>query len=156
EFADLFPKNVMHVGNPAMLDIEGVKLLIYHGKSFDDLVFLKSRLSYARPCEIMVELLKRRHLAPKYGGFTSIAPEREDLLVIDELPDIFHTGHIHTYGTSFYKGIFLVNSSTWMAQSDYQTKRGIKAIPGNVCVYKPGGETHRLRFYRDHEDISMA
>ena len=147
EFADLFPKNVMHVGNPAMLDIEGVKLLIYHGRSIDDFVTKIHRLEYERPHHAMIEMLKRRHLAPLYGNRTLIAPEREDYLVIDDIPDILHCGHVHTYGTAYYRGIFLVNSSCWQTQTEFQKKMNLNPIPGNVAVYKPGGEPVRLNFY---------
>lgn len=147
DYASLFSNNIINVGNPAMVDVEGVKLLVYHGRSFDDLVTKISRLSYSKPQELMEELLKRRHLSPMYGGKSPLAPEKEDYLVIEEVPDVIHTGHIHTYGTSFYKGVLLVNSSCWQTQTDYQVKRGIEPMPGNVAVYS-GGEVYRLRFYR--------
>jgi len=147
EFASLFPKNVMHVGNPAMLDIEGVKLLIYHGRSIDDFVTKIKRLEYDRPHQAMIEMLRRRHLAPLYGNRTLIAPEREDYLVIDEIPDILHCGHVHTYGTAYYRGVFLVNSSCWQAQTEFQKKMNLNPMPGNVAVYRPGREPIRLNFY---------
>jgi DNA polymerase II small subunit len=147
EFASLFPKNVMHVGNPSMLDVEGVKLLIYHGRSIDDLVMKIPRLEYERPHQAMIEMLRRRHLAPLYGNRTLIAPEREDYLVVDDIPDILHCGHVHTYGTAYYRGIFLVNSSCWQSQTEFQKKVNLNPIPGNVTVYQPGGEPIRLNFY---------
>lgn len=147
EFADLFPNNVMHVGNPSLLDVEGVKLLIYHGRSIDDMVPKLNKLDYSTPHQCMTEMLKRRHLAPVYGNRALIAPEKEDHLVIDEVPDILHCGHVHTYGTTFYKGTFLVNSSCWQAQTEFQKKMNLNPIPGNATVYRPGGEPVRLNFY---------
>lgn len=147
EFASLFSNNVMNVGNPSLLDLDGLKLLIYHGRSLDDVVTKIPRLSYSKPQEAMVELLKRRHLAPMYGGRSPIAPEKEDYLVIDEIPDILHGGHVHTYGTTFYRGVFVVNSSTWQAQTEFQKKVNLNPMPCNVAVYTPGGEIVRLKFY---------
>jgi len=147
EIANLFPKSVMHVGNPSMLDIEGVKLLIYHGRSIDDMVPKIPRIEYERPHLAMVEMLKRRHLAPVYGNRTLFAPEREDYLVIDEVPDILHCGHVHTYGTAFYRGVFLVNSSCWQSQTEFQKKVNLNPVPGNVAIYRPGGEPIRLNFF---------
>ncbi|WP_456467749.1 DNA-directed DNA polymerase II small subunit [Archaeoglobus sp.] len=147
EIRNLFPNNVYHVGNPAYIDLEGVKLLIYHGRSIDDLVAKIPRLSYEEPQKVMEELLRRRHLSPMYGGRSPVAPEKEDYLVIDEVPDILHCGHIHTYGTGFYRGVFMVNSSTWQAQTEFQKKVNLNPMPGNVAVYRPGGEVVRLRFY---------
>lgn len=147
DIRSLFPKNVIHVGNPAYVDIEGIKVLIYHGRSIDDVISKIPRLSYNEPTKVMEELLKRRHLCPIYGGRTPIAPEKEDYLVIDEIPDILHCGHIHTYGTGFYRGVFMVNSSTWQSQTEFQRKINLNPMPGYVAVYQPGGEVVRLRFY---------
>lgn len=147
EIKNLFPSNVYHIGNPAYVDVEGVKVLIYHGRSIDDMVAKIPRLSYEQPHKVLEEMLKRRHLSPMYGGRVPIAPEKEDYLVIDEVPDILHTGHVHTYGTGFYRGVFMVNSSTWQAQTEFQKKVNLNPMPGNVAVYRPGGEVVRLRFY---------
>lgn len=147
EIKKLFSNNVYHVGNPASIELDGVKLLIYHGRSIDDIVAKIPRLSYEEPQKVMEEMLKRRHLSPMYGGRSPIAPEKEDYLVIDEVPDILHCGHIHTYGVGFYRGVFMVNSSTWQAQTEFQKKVNLNPMPGNVAVYRPGGEVVRLRFY---------
>lgn len=148
EYASLFSNNVIHVGNPAMVDIEGVKVLLYHGRSLDDIMTKIPRLDYSRPHEAMEELLRRRHLAPMYGGRSPIAPEKDDYLVIDEVPDVLHCGHVHTYGTSFYRGVFVVNSSCWQSQTEFQKKVNLNPMPGIVAVYTPGGDVHKLRFYR--------
>uniref|UniRef100_A0A7C3UEP9 DNA polymerase II small subunit n=1 Tax=Geoglobus ahangari TaxID=113653 RepID=A0A7C3UEP9_9EURY len=147
EFRDLFSSNVIHVGNPAYVDIDGVSVLVYHGRSLDDVISKINRLSYEKPQEALIELLKRRHLSPIYGERSPIAPESEDYLIIDEIPDILHSGHVHTYGTAFYRGVLVVNSSTWQAQTEFQKKVNLNPMPGNVAIYQPGGTLHRLRFY---------
>ncbi|MBE8540530.1 DNA-directed DNA polymerase II small subunit [Geoglobus acetivorans] len=147
EFSSLFPKNVIHVGNPAYVDVEGIKVLLYHGRSLDDIISRVPRLSYERPHEAVMELLKRRHLAPLYGERSPIAPEKEDYLVIDDVPDVIHSGHVHTYGTGFYRGVFVINSSTWQSQTEFQKKVNLNPVPGNVAVYQPGGNVYRLKFY---------
>jgi len=147
DFSSLFSNNVINVGNPSMMELNGLKLLIYHGRSIDDIITKIPRLDYSKPHEAMIELLKRRHLAPMYGGRSPIAPEKEDYLVIDEIPDILHSGHVHTYGTSFYRGVFVVNSSTWQAQTEFQKKVNLNPMPCNVAVYTPNGEVVRLKFY---------
>jgi DNA polymerase II small subunit len=55
----LFSNNVIHVGNPAYVDLDGLKVLIYHGRSLDDVITKIPRLSYEKPHEAMIELLKR-------------------------------------------------------------------------------------------------
>ncbi len=145
EYRDLFSKNVIHVGNPAYVDLDGLKVLIYHGRSLDDVITKIPRLSYERPHEAMAELLKRRHLSPKYGERSPIAPEREDWLVIDEVPDVLHCGHVHTYGVGVYRGVYLINSSTWQSQTEFQRKVNLNPMPGIVAVYY-NGRIYRLNF----------
>src|SRR5207247_1897106 len=113
---NLFDSNVIFAGNPSLLSVEGVRILAYHGRSMDDLVSAIPGMSYARPLDVMKAMLRMRHLAPIYGGKTPIAPEAEDHLIIDEIPDIFATGHVHAAGVDQYRGVVLVNSSTWQAQ----------------------------------------
>ncbi len=149
EYQSLFSNNVIHVGNPAYVELDGLKVLIYHGRSLDDIITRIPRLSYERPHEAMIELLKRRHLSPRYGERSPIAPEREDWLVIDEIPDVLHCGHVHTYSVGVYRGVYLINSSTWQSQTEFQRKVNLKPMPGNVAVYY-NGEIARLRFYNEN------
>jgi len=118
--AKFFDSNIKLIGNPAVIDLEGRSVLIYHGRSFDDWIAAAPGLSYGKPLEIMREMLRRRHLAPIYGERTAIAPEQKDHLVIDEVPDIFVTGHIHKAGLGDYRGVVMINASTWQDQTLYQ------------------------------------
>jgi len=108
------------LGNPFRARLHGVDVLAYHGKSMDDFITTMSRLTYDKPLEIMKEMLRRRHLVPIYGKKTPIAPEAQDHLVIDEIPDIFVTGHVHSAGIERYRGVLLLNASTWQDQTSYQ------------------------------------
>lgn len=130
----LFDSNVTFAGNPSLLALEGVRVLAYHGRSMDDLVSSIPGLSYRRPLDGMKAMLRMRHLAPIYGGKTPIAPEAEDHLIINEVPDIFVTGHVHAVGVDQYRGIVLVNSSTWQAQTPYQKMRNIDPTPACLPI----------------------
>jgi len=130
----LLPSNALCVGNPCMLSIHGVKVLMYHGRSMDDLVGAIPDLSYANPLDAMKNVLQMRHLAPIYGGRTPIAPEAHDLMVIDEVPDIFVTGHVHGVGVGEYRGVTLINSSAWQSQTSYQKMRNLKPTPCRVPI----------------------
>jgi DNA polymerase II small subunit len=57
-------ENVRWVGNPALLRLHGVSLLVYHGKSLDDVIATTPALSYKRPTAAMELLLRAIHLAP--------------------------------------------------------------------------------------------
>ena len=65
------------------------------GDSLDDLVTQIPGASYRQPALPMIELLKKRHLVPMYGGKTELAPLHKDWMVIDKVPDIVHFGHAH-------------------------------------------------------------
>ncbi|MDI9645498.1 MAG: DNA-directed DNA polymerase II small subunit [Archaeoglobales archaeon] len=153
EIRKLFSNNVVHVGNPCYISLDGVKVLIYHGRSLDDVVSKIPKLNYESPHFAMEELLKRRHLSPMYGGRSPIAPEKEDYLVIEDIPDVIHCGHVHTYGAGFYRGVLLVNSSTWQNQTEFQRKMNLNPMPCNVAVYKPGGDLYRIKFYGGSNEI---
>lgn len=120
-------KNLFMIGNPALISLNGVKVLVFHGQSIDDIVKTTPGLSYDKPAKVMQYLLKARHLGPIYGSQTPIAPELEDHLVIDEVPDIFHVGHVHYVEFDLYKNILLVNSGTWQKQTPFQA--GVGVIP---------------------------
>src|SRR5213594_1537427 len=130
----LFDSNVIFAGNPSLISLEGIRVLAYHGRSMDDLVSSIPGLSYQRPIDGMKAMLRMRHLAPIYGGKTPIAPEAEDHLIIDEIPDIFATGHVHAVGVDQYRGVVLVNSSTWQAQTPYQKMRNIDPTPARLPI----------------------
>ena len=121
-------------GNPSLIALHGARLLIYHGNSFDDMVSTVPGMAFDRPLEMMRLVLWARHLAPTYGLKTPIAPLAEDLLVVEEVPDVFHTGHIHVAGSGGYKGVLLVNSGCWQAQTPYQRARGIRPTPGRAFL----------------------
>jgi DNA polymerase II small subunit len=129
-----FPAHTCFVSNPAYIQIGGRQVLIYHGQSYDDLVNSVSRLSYAKPEDAMIEMMKRRHLAPIYGNTVSIAPNGHDYGVIDPVPDILHCGHTHTVGLAKYRNVLLINSGTWQAQTPYQKKRDITPTAGCATI----------------------
>jgi DNA polymerase II small subunit len=129
-----FPQNVIFVGNPAFVELDGVRILIYHGRSIDDLVASVPGVSYQEPAGAVLEMLKRRHLAPTYGSRVSISPEKKDYFVIDPVPDIIHTGHVHTLGVQRYKNVLLVNSGTWQGQTEFQKRVNLMPVPARVPI----------------------
>jgi DNA polymerase II small subunit len=139
--------NITFVGNPATVEIEGVRVMIYHGRSIDDLVSNLPGVSYGKPDVAMAELLKRRHLSPVYGGRVMIAPEARDHFVIDPLPDILHCGHVHTVGVSRYRGVLLANSGTWQGQTEFQKRMNIQPDPCRIpLVELSTGEVKIIKF----------
>ena len=125
---------VHSVGDPSLVSLHSVEVLMYHGRSLDDIIAAVPGLSHDHPEEAMKLLLQSRHLAPLYGGKTLLSPENRDFLVIERLPDIFHAGHIHVLGCCNYRGVLVVNSGGWQEQTDYMQKLGLVPTPGKVPV----------------------
>ena len=134
--------NVEFISNPGVVSLDGIKVLIYHGRSFDDLVMAVKDFEYEKSDVIMEELLQKRHLAPIYGERTPLASELEDYLVIDEVPDVFHTGHIHINSYRKYKGIHMINSGTFQTQTEFQKIYNINPTPAEVPILHKGKYKH--------------
>jgi DNA polymerase II small subunit len=127
-------ENVRWVGDPAYVKLQGVTFLIYHGKSLDDVIATTPELAYGKPVEAMKLLLRSRHMAPTYGKRTAMSPELRDFMVVDPVPDVFHSGHVHTYGEANYRGTLIVNSGTWQAQTNFQSNMGLEPTPSIIPV----------------------
>ncbi|WP_461461913.1 DNA-directed DNA polymerase II small subunit [Methanobrevibacter sp.] len=130
--------NVEFISNPGYVSLDGVKVLIYHGRSFDDLAMSVKGFSHERNDILMEELLKKRHLAPIYGERTPLASELEDYLVIEDVPDVFHTGHVHINTHRVYNGIHLINSGTFQTQTEFQKIYNIVPTPAEVPILDKG------------------
>lgn len=121
EIQDLFSgKEFIFIGNPCTFSLHGVEILSYHGQSLLDFSTNIQHLNYNQPTDVMKVMLKKRHLAPAYGGYTPLAPEHFDYMLIDSVPDIFVTGHVHISNIDNYRGVTLINASSWQAQTSYQ------------------------------------
>jgi DNA polymerase II small subunit len=127
-------ENVRWVGDPSYVKLQGVTFLIYHGKSLDDVIATTPELAYSKPVDAMKLLLRSRHLAPTYGKRTAMSPELRDFMVVDPVPDVFHGGHVHTYGEANYRGTLIVNSGTWQAQTNFQSNMGLDPTPSIIPV----------------------
>nr|WP_305882800.1 DNA-directed DNA polymerase II small subunit [Halobellus rarus] len=123
-------------GNPSLVTVEGVRVLMYHGVSLDEVIaeLPEEKASYDDPHKAMYQLLKKRHVAPQFGGKTRLAPEEKDYLVMEEVPDVFHTGHVHKLGWGKYHEVLAVNSGCWQAQTDFQKSVNIDPDVGYAPI----------------------
>ncbi len=132
------PLNEVHkihsLGNPSSISLHGVELLLFHGRSLDDIAAVAPSVSFDTPEKSMKLMLQGRHLAPIYGERTPIAPEKRDFMVIDRIPDIFHAGHVHVVKCDNYRGTLIVNSGAWQHQTDFQQKMGLVPTPGILPI----------------------
>ncbi len=145
-------KNFHRVQNPQMVRLHGIKSkgiknLMYHGHSFDphvDQIQDLREKAYEEPQHVMIDLLKRRHLAPTYGS-NQMSPEKEDYLVIEEQPDVFVSGHFHSHCNESYKGVNVINSSSFQAQTDFQKRVGHEPDPGKVTLVNYKNRNTRVK-----------
>ncbi len=136
--------NMIMVSNPAMVNIHassgfpGFDVLMYHGASFpyygDIVPSIRDKGGLSRCDLIMKFLLQRRHLAPSHSSTLYVPDEDCDSLVINKIPDIFVSGHIHQINVSTYRNVSMVNSSCWVIQSEDNAKRGIVPHPGKIPI----------------------
>jgi len=123
EIQELFSgKDICFVGNPCYFSLHGVEVLSYHGQSLLDFATNIQHLNYHEPVETMKVMLRKHHLAPTYGGYTPLAPEHSDYMIIDKVPDVFVTGHVHKAMIDNYRGVTLINASSWQSQTSYQKR----------------------------------
>ncbi|MBR9707460.1 MAG: hypothetical protein GOV15_03420 [Candidatus Diapherotrites archaeon] len=130
-------KNVYSLGSPGWVDLHNVSFCLYHGYTLDPLISVVKDLSYEHPEEAMTEYLKKRHLMPRYGktdrgARALLFPEKEDMLVIDKVPDVLVSGHVHRNGYNQYKSTLVINPGTWQGITAFMAKQGHVATPGIV------------------------
>lgn len=138
--------NVEFLSNPSTVSLDGLEVLIYHGRGIDDMVMGSNEFSHERNDLVMKEFLRKRHLAPLYGERTPLASELEDHLVIDSVPDVLHTGHVHINTYANYKGIHCINSGTFQTQTEFQKIYNIVPTPAEVPIIDVGGNYKQLKF----------
>jgi DNA polymerase II small subunit len=143
--------NVYLVSNPSWVLLrEKIKVLIYHGYSYDYFInnidHLRNRLSYDEIHKLMTLLLQKRHLVPTYGS-APIYPEKQDFLFIEDVPNFIVSGHVHKSSVGSYKGVKLLSSSCWQDRTPFQEKVGHNPDPGKVpLINLKDGKVKLLQF----------
>ncbi len=128
--------NVTLVTNPCYVSLEeGFEVLMYHGASFhgtiNNIESLRTSNPHDKPAQIMMQLLKRRHLAPLHSSVVYI-PEEKDPLFIRRIPDIVTTGEVHRADIDTYNNILIIANSCWQTQTPYEEKVGNHPDPCKV------------------------
>jgi len=145
-----FGDRMFMMGDPCQVRVEGVNILVTHGDSLDDLTTQLPGVTYEKPNLAMKALLRKRHLAPMYGGKTELAPLARDWMVIDTPPDIVHFGHAHHNACDNYRGIQIINSGCFQRQTDFMRKQGIKPTPGIITLVNLATLMPELKFFYDY------
>ncbi|MEM2874597.1 MAG: DNA-directed DNA polymerase II small subunit [Candidatus Hadarchaeales archaeon] len=143
---EFYDRGFLMAGNPAFVNVHGVNFLVYHGRSMDDVIGEMPGLDRRDSVKPMMKLLQKRHLAPIYGGRTALSPEKVDYMVIDEVPDVLHCGHVHVNGYTKYREVSVVNSGTFQSKTLYMQKLGVEPTPGIVPIFDL--KTHQVSVMR--------
>ncbi|TFG19823.1 MAG: hypothetical protein EU530_05090 [Promethearchaeota archaeon] len=131
-FLDL---GVTSLGDPSMIELHGIQFLLYHGDGIIDMNNNIPGLLSNKPTHTMKEFLRCRHLSPTFGKeHTEKAPTAIDWLVVDQIPHVFHTGHMHINDLGHYRNVLLVNSGCFQAQTKFMKSLGINPTPGKVPI----------------------
>jgi len=130
EINELFPVNVTSLSNPVWVEIGERIFLLYHGTSIFDFLEAIPGATLNDTGRVMVEMLKRGHLAPEYGKNLSFIPLKSDYYLIDPVPDALITGHVHDHSITTYRGILAINASTFQEQTNYQRMMNFNPRPG--------------------------
>ena len=139
--------NATILGNPAVIEMNQRRILVTHGNGLERII-QRTPATFEAPIGAMIELLEHRHLYPTFGERTPIAPEWQDYLVIEEVPDIFLAGHLHVADECFYRGVRVCMGGTFQRQSAWLKRLGIHPTVGRVPVINLGDpqKVHMLYF----------
>ena len=55
-------------------------------------------------------------------------------MVIEPVPEVLHTGHVHIMGVTEYRGVLCVNSGTWQSQTSFQKQMNITPTPAKAVL----------------------
>ena len=133
--------NLYRVTNPSLVEVgKGVKfkVLMYHGASMHGIINsiddLRLNKAHESPTSVVKYMLKKRHLAPTHSLVTYTPLDKEDALLIKEIPDIVSTGDLHRPEISEYNGVLLIASSCWQARTPFEEKVGNNPDPCKVPI----------------------
>jgi len=129
-------KNVLFTSNPSIVNIgstekfPGFNILMYHGFSYPyyahNIPSLIEEKAGQFPDKVMKYLLKNRHLAPTHTSVQH-SPSEQDHLIINPIPDIFVSGHVHKNTASYHNNILVLSTSCWEDLMPYQEKMGFES-----------------------------
>lgn len=132
--------NVFNLSNPCTVNIGktdsfiGLNCLLYHGFTYTyyaNKVPKLLNIGMDRPDSVTEFLLKKRHLGPAHKSGI-ITPDNFDPLIIESVPDIIATGHIHTLGYRKYRGVNIIAASCFQKMTSFMEKLGHHPTPGYV------------------------
>jgi len=99
-------------GDPCVVRVDGMTIFLTKG---DFLSFYQEKFGLGR-MDVLLQLLKKRHLNPKIGKLVD-----EDIFLLDEIPDIIATV-AEKSDVRYYKGVMLITCGKKMIDVNLKTK----------------------------------
>jgi len=131
------PSNLI-LNNNSKRDEEKIKLLIYHGYSFDYYISNNDKIrkqgGYDRIDVLMDMMLERRHLSNTFKS-NMLHPKLSRNSIIKEIPNIFVTGHFHSSIIKKKKKVYMINAGCWQRKTKFQEKLGHKPDPCKAVMF---------------------
>ena len=107
-------ENAICFSSPALLNIDKkIRILLCDGEMFST---YKNIWVSKKSEEIMLNLLKKRHLDPIFALEKALI---EDQLIIDTVPDIFVSGKFNSPGMMNYKGTTIISCGSFSTEPVY-------------------------------------
>ncbi len=154
-------KNLYRVTNPSIIEIGRdvkFKVLMYHGASMHGIInsidSLRLAKSHNSPTSVVKYMIKKRHLAPTHSLVTYTPLDKEDALLIKDIPDIITTGDLHRPEISDYNGILLIASSCWQSRTLFEEKVGNNPDPCKVPIFNLKTREIKILDFSENENSS--
>lgn len=136
-------QNLSLVCNPALVEIncgekkKGIKVLMYHGASMlrgwiDEIEDLRVGQAHLYPSKVVKYMLRHRHLSPSHSANVYVPSEKEDPMIIKEVPDIITTGDLHKADIDTYNNVLIISCSCWQTTTPFEEKVGNHPDPCKV------------------------
>ena len=126
--------NLTSHGNPLRLSLEDISMLIFHGQGNFELFQKHFQKTLVKPTVAIKQLLEYRHLYPEYGSYNPLAPFNKDYLVIDEIPNVIVSGHLHHAYFEEYKGIKIITCGTFQRENQKSAQLEGKVSLGVIPI----------------------
>ena len=93
---------------------------------------LRTGQAYLYPSKVVKYMLRHRHLSPSHSANVYVPSEKEDMMIIKEIPDIVATGDLHKADIDIYNNILIIAGSCWQTATPFEEKVGNQPDPGKV------------------------
>ncbi len=110
--------NLKSHGNPLKLALDSTSFLLFHGQSNESIFPHQLQSKSIDPTVGIQHLLEYRHLCPEYGSTIPLALYNKDYLVINDIPDVFVTGHTHQAFYQEYKGVKIISCGSFLRNEE--------------------------------------